>query len=414
LLSEKESLKRKFLFRLTAVILLLLLLSFSVLYIHTNSRVSQNLTDTLDAIAHKLINEKDDRLFFFARAFGVEVEFVQKLQPKTLFQKEGSYYLQKTYPNNDKIIKITMDVTSTKELERDILNAILAIIVLSIVAILFYISFLTKTFLQPIFELSHKLSDMNENFMKSIDVDALPVEFRALGKSINGLVNRIQNYIKYQKELFTGVSHELKTPLAVLKTKNQVVLIKDRDVAKYKQTLKENVEIVDEVNKMISTVLEFGRQESAQFEPATKIDILEFLRKKTDDFKMITNQRKIIVNIPEEKYFIEIQPTLLNQIFQNFMQNAIKFAKKIVYVEVKILGKKIIITVEDDGEGLPDNLDIFAPFKRGTKSQGIGLGLYLAKSAANAIGAHIDIKNATNGGTVATIEIETHNPHKLS
>lgn len=406
MLSQKESLKRKFLFRLTAVIILLLLLAFAILYIHTNSRVSKNLTDQLDSIASVLIEEKDDRLYFFAKNFGVEVEFIDECVEQNLYCDDGKSYIQKAYCLDDKKLLVTMDVTDTKDLERDILNAIVAIVLLTTTVIIFYISFLTKTFLQPIFELSHKLSDMNENFMKSIDIDSLPVEFRALGKSINGLVNRIQNYIKYQKELFTGVSHELKTPLAVLKTKNQVVLIKDRDIAKYKQTLKENNEIVDEVNKMVSTVLEFGRQESAQFEPATRIDILQFLHKKINDFKMITTDKKIIESIPQGSYYIDIQPTLVNQIFQNFMQNAIKFANEKVEVSIKIQKQKILISIRDDGEGLPSHFDIFAPFKRDTKSQGIGLGLYLAKSAANAIGAHIDIQNTHPSGAEATIELD--------
>ena len=406
MLSQKESLKRKFLFRLTAVVLLLLLLSFSILYIHTNSRISHNLESHLDTVAKQIVQYEEDRLFFFAKSFGVYVEKIESEKEKKLYTKDGNSYLSKTYEGDWGLYYITMDVSHIKDLERDLLNAILAIVMLTTVVILFYISYLTKTFLQPIFELSHKLSDMNENFMKSIDTNALPVEFRALGKSINGLVTRIQNYIKYQKELFTGVSHELKTPLAVLKTKNQVVLIKDRDPQKYKQTLKENIEIVDEVNKMISTVLEFGRQESAQFEPAQEVDIFAFLHKKVEDFEVISGDKTIETKIAKEALLLQIQPTLLNQIFQNFMQNALKFCKQRVVVEAKQVQNKVVISIADDGEGLPEDFDIFAPFKRDVKSQGIGLGLYLAKSAAHAIGAQIDIQNADAVGVVATIEIE--------
>jgi len=406
LLSQKESLRRKFLFRLTVAILLLLLLCFAILYIHASSRVSQNLTDRLDNIATLLIEEKDDRLYFFTKTFGVEAAFIDECQKQSLYYENNRYYLQKSYCVDDKKLLITMDVTDTKALQKDILNAIVAMVLLTTTVIIFYISFLTKTFLQPIFELSHRLSEMNENFMKSIDIKSLPIELHPLGKSINGFVDRIQNYINYQKELFTGVSHELKTPLAVLKTKNQVVLIKDSDIAKYKQTLKENNEIVDEINKMVSMVLEFGRQESAQFEPAVRIDIIKFLNKKINDFEMITTDKTITRSMPEGSYYIEIQPTLFNQIFQNFMQNAIKFAKQSVSVEVNIINKKISISIQDDGEGLPTHFDIFAPFKKDTKSQGIGLGLYLAKSAANAIGAHIDIKNRAHGGAEAIIELD--------
>ena len=53
----------------------------------------------------------------------------------------------------------------------------------------------------------------------------------------------------YQKELFVGVAHELKTPLAVMKTKNEVTLIKPRESEKYIETLKNNNEAIDHMNK---------------------------------------------------------------------------------------------------------------------------------------------------------------------
>ncbi|MGM0533960.1 MAG: sensor histidine kinase [Campylobacterota bacterium] len=414
MLSQKESLKTKFLFRLTAVIALLLVLSFALLYIHANSRISQNLTVRLDTIASNVKAHGDNDIFSHAAVFGVEVDFNEVCNEATFFSKNDRQYLKKTYPYKDRFMTLIMDVTTTKSLENDILNAIWILVSFTTIAILFYVSFLTRTFLQPIFTLSEKLSDMNENYMKAIDIKSLPLEFRSLGNSINKLVNRIQNYIKYQKELFTGVSHELKTPLAVLKTKNQVVLIKDRDVEKYKQTLKENNEIVDEVNRMISTVLEFGRQESAQFEAAADMDLMAFLRKKIDDFAVITNDKTISADVPQETVMMQLQPTLLNQVFQNLMQNAIKFAKSRVQVNVYNNAKQVRVEIIDDGKGIDKDLDIFAPFKRTNASEGIGLGLYLAKSAADAIGAHIDITNNSDQGAKAIIVIEKHPSVKLS
>ncbi len=416
MLSQKESLRHKFLLWLTAaiVLLLLLLLSFAIFYIHTNNRITQNLNNRLDNVAQQLIKESDDRLFHLAESFGVRVSIVAHCEDDGLFEKQERYYLRKSYKYQGVFMTVVMDVTNTKKLEADMLNAIMLLVILTTVAILTYVGYLTNTFLQPIFQLSNKLSDMNENYMKAIDIDNLPEEFKSLGKSINSLVNRIQNYIKYQKELFTGVSHELKTPLAVLKTKNQVVLIKDRDREKYKQTLKENNKIIDEVNSMVTTVLEFGRQESAQFEAAQEIDLMDFFRKKIDNFKVITHDKTIIEKVPEQSLYLEIQPTLLNQIFQNLMQNAIKFAKETITVSIIVHPERVIVEIVDDGEGIEEGIGIFAPFKRSSSSQGIGLGLYLAKSAANAIGAHIDIKNGAKGGAKATIEIDKSPSCKLT
>lgn len=96
---------------------------------------------------------------------------------------------------------------------------------------------------------------MNENFLQVIDIKTVPTEFQPLGSSINKLVERIQIFVNSQKELFIGAAHELKTPLAVMKTKNEVTLLKPRESEKYIDTLKSNNQTIDEMNKMISNIL---------------------------------------------------------------------------------------------------------------------------------------------------------------
>ena len=66
--------------------------------------------------------------------------------------------------------------------------------------------------------------------------------------------------------------------------------------------------------------------------------------------------------------------------------------------------EKLYIKVRDEGSGIEENLDLFAPFKRSSESTGAGLGLFLVKSAADALRAEITIKNRRDGkGAVATL-----------
>ena len=73
---------------------------------------------------------------------------------------------------------------------------------------------------------------MDENSLTQIDKKDLPEEFLTLANSINSLTNRIGTYLKFKKELFIGIAHELKTPLAVMKLKNELMLKKPREVPK--------------------------------------------------------------------------------------------------------------------------------------------------------------------------------------
>ena len=243
----------------------------------------------------------------------------------------------------------------------------------------------------------------------------MPVEFIPLAESINKLIDRIQNFAKYQKELFIGASHELKTPLAVMKTKNEVTLLKKRDSEKYIEALKTNIRMINEMNDMISSILEIGRQESAQFEEPIEVNVIEFLKEKEKDYRLIAAEKNINIktDLEPERYCILTQPSLLNHILQNFMQNAIKFSPENseILIKTRLNGDDFKIEIFDEGPGIDESMDLFAPFKRFGDKSGAGLGLFLARGAADAIGAKLSLKNRTDGksGTVATIELNAKN-----
>ena len=103
-------------------------------------------------------------------------------------------------------------------------------------------------------------------------------------------------------------------------------------------------------------------------------------------------------------------------ILQNFVQNAIKFSPDLGTVHVKsfLNSEGFYVQVMDEGEGIDETKDYFAPFKRFGNKGGAGLGLFLAKGAADAIGSTINLKNREDkNGTIATLFIpKTNNSTK--
>ena len=260
----------------------------------------------------------------------------------------------------------------------------------------------------PIKILSHKLTNLDEKFLKEIDIKSLPDEFLPLGNSINRLITRIQTFVLYQKELFVGVAHELKTPLAVMKTKNEVTLLKPRDSEKYIEALKSNNEAINGMNAMIGSVLEIGRQEGAQFEEPVNTDVIAFLKKLGKNYEVLAKgeEKNLALDLKPEIFNLNIQTSLLTHIVQNFVQNAIKFSPKnsTITISSRFEKSKFVIEVADEGVGIDESKDLFAPFKRYGNKGGAGLGLFLAKGAAQALGAEISIKNRENSnGAVASL-----------
>ena len=199
-----------------------------------------------------------------------------------------------------------------------------------------------------------------------------------------------------------------------MKLKNDVTLIKKRDPEKYIEALKLSNKTILEMNQMISSILEIGRQEGAHFELPQTVDIIDFIRKKGEDFSLLakSEHKTLKLDLQPKSIVGCIQTTLLNQILQNFLQNAIKFTpkgKKILLKTRQVEENKIKIEVIDEGPGIDESIDLFAPFKRVGNAPGAGLGLFLAKSAADAMGAHISIKNRKDrkSGAIATLILTT-------
>jgi len=312
-----------------------------------------------------------------------------------------------------KYLSIKSNVTESRELQTNIYKIILLINIIGMVIIVIYAYFLSSMLLSPINTIRVKLSNMDEHMLKNIELSTLPNEFYPVARAINNLTGRIRNYIKYQKELFIGSAHELKTPLAVMKTKNQVTMLKkDLSIDELKDAIKQNIISIDEINKAVSSILDFGRQEGAHLEEPQNVDVIEFLKNKIEGFRLLAESQKkhFKCDIEPDSLNLKLQPLLLNQIIQNFVQNAFKFTPKNhnIWFNSKLKKNNLIIEVIDEGSGIDEAKDLFAPFVRSRESSGVGLGLFLAQSAAEALGATITLKNRKDtNGTIATLILPT-------
>lgn len=322
--------------------------------------------------------------------------------------KDKSITTLTTRLDDSSYLVLEKETTLQSQIVEEIFIDIIIVNVTAILLVLFYALFLSRMLLIPIKILSHKLTNLDEKFLKEIDIKSLPDEFLPLGNSINRLISRIQTFVLYQKELFVGVAHELKTPLAVMKTKNEVTLLKPRESEKYIEALKSNNEAINGMNAMIGSVLEIGRQEGAQFEEPVNTDVIAFLKKLGKNYEVLAKgeEKNLALDLKPEIFNLNIQTSLLTHIVQNFVQNAIKFSPKnsTITISSRLEKSKFIIEVTDDGVGIDESKDLFAPFKRYGNKGGAGLGLFLAKGAAQALGAEISIKNRENAnGAVASL-----------
>lgn len=418
---SKRSIRRRFLLQLIVASAALVLLFSSFLYLFIKQSIyddkqaelintAQNICTSKSLIAAQQNNP--DLLL------GLNVELITLQKEKNLLQfyetqqQDKSTSLTLIYPfdfEHSSYLKVSRDITSTKLLLQKILRSIFLINAFGFVVIILYAIAFSKMLIAPVSALTRRLANMNEHLLRPIQVEHLPEEFEPLGETLNRLMGRIQNFVKYQKELFIGAAHELKTPLAVIKLKNQVTLIKKRSAEEYIEAIRITNQSVDEMNKIVANILNIGRQEGAQLEMPSEANIIQVLKKWEGDFALLAHSenKTLQTHFEPESFDAVLQVTLLNQILQNFLQNALKFTPegKTIVFQSYLDQTDIVIEVIDEGCGIDESVDLFAPFKRQGNKSGVGLGLFLAKSASEAIGAHISITNRLDGhdGTIARL-----------
>lgn len=418
---SKNSIRRRFLFQLIVASAALVLLFSSFLYFYIKQSIYDEKQNELISSAQNICNyrsliEAQQNGSDLLSGLSVELITLNNMQEPLdfyeIYHKDQSTTLTLLYPydfKSSQYLKITRDISATKKLLAKILKSIFIINAFGFVVIIFYAIAFSKMLIAPVSALSKRLANMNEHLMRPIAVENLPEEFEALGETLNRLIGRIQNFVKYQKELFIGAAHELKTPLAVIKLKNQVTLIKKRSPEEYIEAIRITNQSVDEMNKIVANILNIGRQEGAQLEMPSEADIVQILKKWEGDFALLAHSenKTLKTHFEPEHFDAVLQVTLLNQILQNFLQNALKFTPegKTILFQSYLDNTDIIIQVIDEGCGIDESVDLFAPFKRQGSKSGVGLGLFLAKSAAEAIGAQITITNRSDGidGTVAQL-----------
>lgn len=326
--------------------------------------------------------------------------------------KDDVYFLLFVPYKGNKTLNITKNITKEMWFLENLFEGIVLVNFFALILIQLFALAFSNILYKPIHNLSQTLEKVKEYDLETLNNNALPLEFQPLVYSINNLLQRIKNYLSSQKQLFIGIAHELKTPLAVMKTKCEVTLIKERQKEVYTDALKENISSINEMNAIIKMLLDLGRQESAQFEKSSMVDINKILKKIADNFMILSKKenKSFFVEIGEEEVLLTIKPTLLTQIVQNFLQNAFKFTPKgkSILLKSSVEDGKLNIIVMDEGCGIDSELnDIYAPFRRAGNKSGAGLGLFLAKNAANALGGNISLQNRSDKqGTIAKFQLK--------
>lgn len=327
--------------------------------------------------------------------------------------------IQTAIINNDKVVGYVVVAMSLNDLEIIlILKKILLISYPLILIVLFLIArFFAGRSIKPVTNIIKTSSLITKDNLNSrIDLPHNKDELFVLSKTINDLLDRIEEAIEREKQFTSDASHELRTPLAIIKGTLEVLVRKPREKQEYEEKINFCVNEVDRLNNLVDELLLLARFENQK--QNNKIEnvylnaiILDSLSRYSEKIKV--NNLTITSHFNQE-YYIQSDYYLISIIVGNLISNAIKYSNQNGKVEINLEKKdsKTILTISNTGHGIHEkDLDkIFNSFYRADNSnnpeiKGTGLGLSIVKRLCDLLSISIEISSTETKGTTLFLSI---------
>lgn len=218
---------------------------------------------------------------------------------------------------------------------------------------------------------------------------------------------------KQQQNFMMAITHELKTPIAVINLSLETLLKRKLDEEKQQHLLKTSLQETERLNDLVSNILITSQLESGNYTTDKEnINFSQLADKCATDFAHRFPSRTVKKNI-EENIFITGEKLLLQLLINNLLDNAQKYSSKEKTVGIglgKIAGK-IIVRVTDEGGGISneEKKKIFDKFYRSgneaiRKTKGTGLGLYLCRRIAESHKGKIKVTDNNPAGSIFIVE----------
>jgi two-component system osmolarity sensor histidine kinase EnvZ len=396
--------------------LIIAVVFYDSIWIKVNKNITKSLVTQLKTIQEVYTNDKKNLDFFtdsYKNNFNFEIGISQEIFPsesgerkfspmdrslrrelKSTFGNNNYWFSTSKFKNAVEIkIKSNKDVieflvpkemVSASSVRLFVLWTTLPSILLIVIALIFL-----KNQTKPLVRLAKAAErfgkgDYVNNFRSSGSL-----EIRKASFEFDRMAKRINRHLNQRAEMLSGISHDLRTPLTRLKL--QLAMLNQKDLSK------EMSKDIDEMEKMLNDYLQFAKNQAQ--ENTSKIDL-------TLLFNSIKNQfasEKLTI-YSKEKIELEVRPSALKRSFVNIIQNGLTYGNNVI-VNIQKGNNRALITIEDDGPGIPEDQykNVFKPFFRLDKSRslnqsGVGLGLAIVEDIINAHGGAIQLGKSKDGG----------------
>ncbi|WP_090245070.1 sensor histidine kinase [Pseudomonas guineae] len=264
--------------------------------------------------------------------------------------------------------------------------------------------------LRPLDALRLSVAARTSEDLQPLSEVGMPRELRPLINALNQFNERLRNLFERQSQFIANASHELRTPLAALKARVELGL-RAQESKVWRSTLEEVAQNTDKLTHLANQLLSLARIESGARAiaegGAQRLDLSQLARELGMALAPLAHARGIALALEaEQPVWVSGEPTLLNELLCNLLDNALAHTPVGGNVILRVL-PSIVLEVEDDGPGIPAEAHepVFARFyQHSSKGAGAGLGLAIVGEICRAHQAQISLHQAQPQGLRVRVE----------
>ncbi|WP_374669852.1 sensor histidine kinase [Ramlibacter sp.] len=309
-----------------------------------------------------------------------------------------------------------VQVAETLELRRTLTRKILIDTLVQQAALVLVIALVVVVVVQratrPVRQLSAEMQSRPEGDLTPIAAAGAPRELLPLVDATNSVMSRLAHLLDNQKRFVRDTSHQLRTPLAVLKAQVQSGLRGDVDA---RQALGEISDTVDRATVLANQMLSLAKVEQLRQQPESDVtDLADAVRAVALDLAPLVADKDIDFELDTQPAPLAAHEWMLRELARNLLHNAIKHTPRGGTLSVRVLADRnaAALIVSDSGPGIPAELAprLFQPFSAADVRSGSGLGLAICHEIVRALGGTIELANREVHGRVTGLDATVRLP----